>query len=129
RPVVFAPSLDELRARGMLDEHQRQLLRAVVRARKTILVSGGHGFGKTPPIRSLLGETEGWERKVTIEKSAELQIERFPDLHPNVLPLLVRAPNQEGKGGISQSQLVDLALISRPDRLVVGEVLGDEAVP
>ena len=129
RPVVFAASLDELRARGMMDEAQCQLLRAVVRARKTVLVCGGHGFGKTTCIRALLGEAEVWERKVCIQKFDELQLERFPELHPNVLPLLVRLPNQEGKGGISQSTLVDLALISRPDRLVVGEVLGDEAVP
>ena len=129
RPVVFAPTLDDLCERGMMSADLRQFVAAAVRARKTIFVSGSHGVGKTTFLRSLLGECEPWEQKLTVEKTAELQLERFPDLHPNVLPLLVRAPNQEGKGGISQSQLVELSLVSRPDRLAVGEILGDECVP
>jgi pilus assembly protein CpaF len=94
-----------------------------VRARLNCLISGGTGAGKTTLLNVLSGFISDRERIVTIEDAAELQLRQ-----DHVVRLETRPPNIEGKGAIRQRQLVINALRMRPDRIVVGEVRGDEAL-
>jgi pilus assembly protein CpaF len=94
-----------------------------VRARLNCLISGGTGAGKTTLLNVLSGFISERERIVTIEDAAELQLRQ-----DHVVRLETRPPNVEGKGAIRQRQLVINALRMRPDRIVVGEVRGDEAL-
>jgi pilus assembly protein CpaF len=94
-----------------------------VKARLNILISGGTGAGKTTLLNILSGFISERERIVTIEDAAELQLHQ-----EHVARLETRPPNIEGKGAIRQRQLVINALRMRPDRIVVGEVRGDEAL-
>ncbi|MFF7452929.1 TadA family conjugal transfer-associated ATPase [Kitasatospora sp. NPDC008115] len=119
RPRPF--SLDELVAGGALPPRGGELLAAVVRARLSLLVSGGTGTGKTTLLAALLGLVGPEERIVVAEDSAELR----PD-HPHVVRLQGRPPNQEGLGELTLRDLVRQALRMRPDRLVIGEVRGPE---
>ena len=114
-------SLDELTAAGMLAPEADRLLRAVVGARLAFLVSGGTGSGKTTLLAALLGLVPAAERIVVVEDSTELR----PD-HPHVVGLEARTANIEGAGEVPLRTLVRQALRMRPDRLVVGEVRGDE---
>jgi pilus assembly protein CpaF len=100
-----------------------ELLRAAVRARLNILISGGTGSGKTTLLNVLSGFISDRERIVTIEDSAELQLQQ-----PHAVRLECRPPNVEGKGAVRQRELVINALRMRPDRIVVGEVRGGEAI-
>ena len=99
-----------------------QLLRAMVRAKLNILVSGGTGSGKTTTLNVLSGFIPEHERIVTIEDAAELQLQQ-----PHVVRLETRPPNVEGRGEVTQRALVRNALRMRPDRIIVGEVRGEEA--
>ncbi|OII62563.1 pilus assembly protein CpaF [Streptomyces sp. CC53] len=119
RPRAF--SLDELTAAGTVPPGGDRILRALVEARVSYLVSGGTGSGKTTLLSSLLGLVGPRERIVLAEDSAELR----PD-HPHVVRLEARPPNQEGAGRVTLRDLVCQALRMRPDRLVVGEVRGLE---
>ncbi|MFE2108653.1 TadA family conjugal transfer-associated ATPase [Kitasatospora sp. NPDC059463] len=119
RPRPF--SLDELVSGGALPPRGGELLAAVVRARLSLLVSGGTGTGKTTLLAALLGLVGPEERIVVAEDSAELR----PD-HPHVVRLQGRPPNQEGLGELTLRDLVRQALRMRPDRLVIGEVRGPE---
>src|SRR6202041_70064 len=92
-------------------------------ARLNIVVSGGTGSGKTTLLNVLSGFISPAERIVTIEDSAELQIKREP-----VTRLECRPPNVEGKGAIRQRELVINALRMRPDRIILGEIRGEEAL-
>ncbi|WP_371497979.1 TadA family conjugal transfer-associated ATPase [Kitasatospora sp. NBC_00374] len=121
RPQPF--SLDELVDRGSLPPAGAQLLTHVVRARLSMLVSGGTGTGKTTLLAALLGLVAPCERIVLAEDSSELR----PD-HPHVVRLQGRPPNQEGLGELTLRDLVRQALRMRPDRVVVGEVRGAEVV-
>jgi pilus assembly protein CpaF len=94
-----------------------------VRARLNILISGGTGSGKTTLLNVLSGFISDRERIVTIEDSAELQLQQ-----PHAVRLECRPPNVEGKGAVRQRELVINALRMRPDRIVVGEVRGGEAI-
>ena len=96
---------------------------AVVRARLNVLVSGGTGAGKTTLLNLLSGFIPPTERIVTIEDSAELQLRQ-----PHVVRLETRPPNIEGRGAVSQRDLVRNSLRMRPDRIVIGEVRGGEAL-
>lgn len=96
---------------------------AAVRARTNILISGGTGSGKTTLLNVVSGFIPDNERIVTIEDSAELQLQQ-----PHIVRLETRPPNIEGKGEIRQRELVRNALRMRPDRIVVGEVRGAEAL-
>ncbi|MET9604053.1 TadA family conjugal transfer-associated ATPase [Streptomyces sp. NPDC006512] len=119
RPKAF--TLDELVAAGTLPPGGHRLLRAMVEARLSFLVSGGTGTGKTTLLSALLGLVGPAERIVLAEDSAELR----PD-HPHVVRLETRPANQEGAGLVTLADLVRQALRMRPDRLVVGEVRGAE---
>jgi pilus assembly protein CpaF len=100
-----------------------QLLEALIKSKLNVLISGGTGSGKTTLLNLLSGFIPGDERVVTIEDAAELQLRQ-----QHVLRLETRPPNIEGKGEISQRSLVRNALRMRPDRIVLGEVRGAEAL-
>ncbi|MGW7517025.1 TadA family conjugal transfer-associated ATPase [Streptomyces sp. NPDC054796] len=119
RPRAFG--LDELVAAGTVPPGGDALLRAVLDARLSFLISGGTGTGKTTLLSTLLGLVGPEERIVLAEDSAELR----PD-HPHVVRLEARPANQEGVGRVGLDDLVRQALRMRPDRLVVGEVRGAE---
>jgi pilus assembly protein CpaF len=99
-----------------------EILSAAVKARISILISGGTGAGKTTFLNMLSSYIPGSERLVTIEDAAELQIQQ-----ENVVRLETRPPNVEGNGAVRQRQLLINSLRMRPDRIVIGEVRGEEA--
>src|ERR1700728_3064204 len=105
-----------------LTESMLELLSAMVKGRLNILVSGGTGAGKTTLLNVLSGYIPNSDRVVTIEDAAELQLKQ-----EHVVRLETRPPNIEGKGAVRQRQLVINSLRMRPDRIVVGEVRGEEA--
>ena len=105
-----------------LTEPMLELLSAMVKGRLNILVSGGTGAGKTTLLNVLSGYIPNSDRVVTIEDAAELQLKQ-----EHVVRLETRPPNIEGKGAVRQRQLVINSLRMRPDRIVVGEVRGEEA--
>jgi pilus assembly protein CpaF len=119
RPKAF--SVTELAAAGTVPPGGERVLRALVEARLSFLISGGTGSGKTTLLSTLLGLVGRAERIVLAEDSAELR----PD-HPHVVRLESRPANQEGAGLVTLEDLVRQALRMRPDRLVVGEVRGAE---
>ncbi|MFF8831760.1 TadA family conjugal transfer-associated ATPase [Streptomyces sp. NPDC015131] len=121
RPRAFR--LEELTVAGTVPPGGDLVLRALVEARVSYLVSGGTGSGKTTLLSTLLGLVGERERIVLAEDSAELR----PD-HPHVVRLEARPPNQEGAGRVTLQDLVRQALRMRPDRLVVGEVRGSEVL-
>jgi pilus assembly protein CpaF len=121
--------LADLKARGTLDRPLEALLRAAVLARKSIVIGGGIGCGKTTLMRALINEIPPDERLVTIEDALELDIDRFDTLHPNVVTLEAREPNMEGHGGITLEQLVRMGLRMDPDRVFLGECRGSEVLP
>jgi len=100
-----------------------EVLKAAVRAKLNVLISGGTGAGKTTLLNVMSGYISDAERIVTIEDSAELQLQQ-----EHVVRLECRPPNVEGKGAVRQRELVINALRMRPDRIVVGEVRGEEAL-
>jgi pilus assembly protein CpaF len=99
------------------------VLKAIVRGRLNVLISGGTGSGKTTMLNVLSSFIPHNERIVTIEDSAELQLQQ-----PHVVRLETRPPNIEGRGEVSQRELVRNSLRMRPDRIVIGEVRGAEAL-
>ena len=100
-----------------------EMMEMCVRARLNILISGGTGAGKTTLLNALSAYIPEDERIVTIEDSAELQLQQ-----PHVVRLETRPPNIEGKGEVTQRELVKNSLRMRPDRIVIGEVRGGEAI-
>ena len=100
-----------------------EVLKGAVRAKLSMVVSGGTGAGKTTLLNVLSGYINDNERVVTIEDSAELQLQQ-----QHVVRLECRPPNVEGKGAVRQRELVVNALRMRPDRIIVGEVRGEEAL-
>ncbi|MDG4895307.1 CpaF family protein [Mesorhizobium sp. WSM4976] len=115
-------SLERLMAFNSIRQPMIELLRIAVQARKSILVSGGTGSGKTTLLNALSSYIPAKERLVTIEDAAELQLQQ-----PHVGRLETRPPNVEGKGEVRQRELLKNALRMRPDRIIVGEVRGEEA--
>ena len=118
---------DPVTARQMIEnqtltESMLELLSSMVKGRLNILVSGGTGAGKTTLLNVLSGYIPNSDRIVTIEDAAELQLKQ-----EHVVRLETRPPNIEGKGAVRQRQLVINSLRMRPDRIVVGEVRGEEA--
>ena len=118
---------DPITARQMIEnksltEPMLELLSAMVKGRLNLLISGGTGAGKTTVLNVLSGYIPNNERIVTIEDAAELQMKQ-----EHIVRLETRPPNIEGKGAIRQRQLVINSLRMRPDRIVVGEVRGEEA--
>jgi len=118
---------DPVTARNMIENHtlteaMLELLSTMVKGKLNLLISGGTGAGKTTLLNVLSGYIPNVERIVTIEDAAELQLKQ-----EHVVRLETRAPNIEGKGAVRQRQLVINSLRMRPDRIVVGEVRGEEA--
>ena len=116
-------SLNDLAERGFLTPAQHYLLRDAVASRLTIAVGGGTGTGKTTLVNALLGCIDSTERVVVIEETPELA-----PVCPHWVSLIGRPPNIEGRGAVDQSELLRAALRMRPDRIVVGEVRGPEAL-
>src|SRR5688500_16584948 len=116
-------SLRELVAGGTLPGEVSELLALCVAARASVLVSGGTGSGKTTTLNALSGAISGEERIVTIEDAAELRLRQR-----HVVRLEARPANLEGRGEVTIRRLVVNALRMRPDRIVIGEVRGPEAL-
>ena len=115
-------SMDRLIEIGSVPAPVAEVLKAVVKARRNVLISGGTGSGKTTMLNAMSAYIDGRERIVTIEDSAELQLQQ-----DHVVRLETRPPNIEGRGEITQRDLVKNALRMRPDRIIVGEVRAGEA--
>lgn len=123
RFAVNPLKMDDLVRYQSLTPPMAELLDALARAKVNVLVSGGTGSGKTTLLNILSGFIPPNERIVTIEDAAELQMQQ-----PHVLRLETRPPNIEGKGEITQRTLVRNAFRMRPDRIILGEVRGAEAL-
>ena len=116
-------TLEDLVRLAMLSKAQLEKLRIAVRERRTIAISGGTGTGKTTLLNALLGGVPETERVVLIEET--------PELRPrcgHFVSLVARPPNVEGKGAVELQELLRASLRMRPDRIVVGEVRGPEAL-
>ncbi|MFI1736557.1 CpaF family protein [Streptomyces sioyaensis] len=124
-----AASMAELVRLGVCDQQLAALLRALVRARKNIVIGGGTNVGKTTVLRAFAHEIPPQERLVTIEDTFELGLDADAAAHPNVVAMQAREPNIEGKGGIDQAELVRWGLRMSPDRVIVGEIRGAEVIP
>ncbi|HET9326748.1 MAG TPA: CpaF family protein [Candidatus Eisenbacteria bacterium] len=118
-----ALSIEDLLELGSMSPEIAQFLTGACRARLNMLITGGTGSGKTTLLNIMSRYIPNEERILTIEDSAELQLQQ-----PHVVRLETRPPNIEGKGMINQRDLVRNALRMRPDRIVVGEVRGDEVL-
>jgi pilus assembly protein CpaF len=116
-------TVDDLILNRTLTAPMLELLQGAVKARLSMVISGGTGAGKTTFLNVLSGFISDRERIVTIEDSAELQLKQR-----HVVRLECRPPNVEGKGGVKQRQLLINSLRMRPDRIIVGEVRGEEAL-
>ncbi|MGD8858908.1 MAG: ATPase, T2SS/T4P/T4SS family [Myxococcales bacterium] len=116
-------TLDDLVGGRSLSPAMASLLKSAVRARKNLVVAGGTGSGKTTLLNVLSGAIPPGERVVTIEDAAELRLDQ-----PHVVSLESRPPNMEGKGEFTIRDLVRNALRMRPDRILVGECRGGEAI-
>ncbi|MDO4937217.1 MAG: CpaF family protein [Sutterellaceae bacterium] len=115
-------SLDGLKESGAMSQGIAEFLKIAANARLNILVSGGTGSGKTTMLNALSQHIDARERIITIEDAAELRLDQ-----PFVVRLETRPPSLEGKGEVSQRDLLKNALRMRPDRILVGEVRGSEA--
>ena len=123
RFAAARPGPQELVASGSLTAEARDLLAAAVRARRSILISGGTGSGKTTLLNALSGYLDSEERVITIEDAAELALRQ-----PHVVRLETRPASVEGRGEVTIRDLLRNALRMRPDRIVIGEVRGAEAL-
>lgn len=127
RPTMINADLDDLVAKGTLDEPLCRVIQAAMRAKLNIIFSGGTNTGKTTLARAAARAIGPHERLITIEDSYELEL-YDPVVHPNVAALQARRPNLEGVGAVSMSALVRTALRMDPDRVIVGEARGDEVI-
>ena len=117
-----ALSMERLIEVGTIRPQIVDLLKAAVRGRISLIISGGTGSGKTTMLNALSSYIPAEERLITIEDAAELQLQQI-----HVGRLETRPPNAEGKGEIRQRELVKNALRMRPDRIILGECRGEEA--
>jgi len=115
--------IDNLIGNGTMDPRMVKFLRAAVQGRISFMISGGTGAGKTTLLNALSGSIPGDERIVTIEDSAELLLQ-----HAHVVGMETRPSNSEGQGAVTPRDLVRNSLRMRPDRILVGEVRGAEAL-
>lgn len=116
-------NVDDLMRLETITEQMAQVFKGIVKTRLNILISGGTGSGKTTLLNVLSAFISSTERIITIEDAAELKLQQ-----PHVVRLETRPPNIEGQGAVVQRDLVRNALRMRPDRIVVGEVRGAEAL-
>jgi pilus assembly protein CpaF len=116
-------TIERLIANGALTREMATLLNGIVKARLNLLISGGTGSGKTTLLNAVSSYVGARERIITIEDSAELQLQQV-----HVARMETRPPNIEGRGAVLQRDLVRNALRMRPDRIIVGEVRGAEAL-
>ena len=123
RFAASRPGPDELVASGTLTAELRDLLAAAVRARRSIVISGGTGAGKTTLLNALSAYISHGERVITLEDAAELRLRQS-----HVVRLESRPPSVEGRGEVTIRDLLRNALRMRPDRIVIGEVRGREAL-
>ena len=123
RFMVMRPTIDEILNRGSLTAEMADVIKAIVKGKLNILISGGTGSGKTTLLNIMSNFLDRDERIVTIEDAAELQLQKH-----NVVRLESRPSNIEGKGEITQRELVRNSLRMRPDRVIVGEVRGPEVM-
>jgi pilus assembly protein CpaF len=123
RFMVMRPTMEEILSRGSLTPEMAMVMEAIVKAKLNVLISGGTGTGKTTLLNILSAYIPDGERIITVEDAAELQIQKR-----NVCRLETRPPNIEGKGEVTQRDLVRNALRMRPDRIIVGEVRGPEVM-
>jgi pilus assembly protein CpaF len=123
RFAAARPGPNDLVATGSLTPEARDLLAAAVRARRSILISGGTGSGKTTLLNALSGYIDAEDRVITIEDAAELALRQ-----PHVVRLETRPASVEGRGEVTIRDLLRNALRMRPDRIVIGEVRGPEAL-
>jgi pilus assembly protein CpaF len=119
--VPYGP--DDLVTNGTLSEHAASFLSAAIRGRMNVIVAGGTGSGKTTLLNVISSFISERERIVTIEDAAELQLQQI-----HVLPLETRPANAEGLGEVGVRELFRNALRMRPDRIVIGECRGAEAL-
>ncbi len=135
-PVVLAiripdftlESLEDLVDNDTIEPDMARFLHAAVEARLNIIVAGGTGSGKTTMLRVLLNEVDPAERIVTIEDLRELHLSRYPKRNPNIWSAESVKPNVDGQGEVTVAYLLREALRQDPDRIVVGEVRGREAL-
>jgi pilus assembly protein CpaF len=120
---VQRPSLDDLIEKGSITAEIGETIKSIAVAKLNVLISGGTGAGKTTILNILSGFIPDQERIITIEDSAELQLQQ-----EHVCRLETRPPNIEGKGEVTQRDLVRNCLRMRPDRVIVGEVRGPEVI-
>jgi len=113
----------DLQSLGSMDERMHRILEGIVKTRLNVLISGGTGTGKTTLLNVLSAFIPASERIITIEDSAELRLDQ-----EHVVRLETRHPNIEGNGEVTQRDLVRNALRMRPDRIILGEVRGGEAL-
>lgn len=123
RFAVQRPTLEDLVHKGSLTAAIGEVLKAIAVAKLNVVISGGTGAGKTTMLNILSGFIPSTERIITIEDSAELQLQQ-----EHVCRLETRPPNVEGKGEVTQRELVRNSLRMRPDRVIVGEVRGAEVI-
>lgn len=127
--------LDDLIGLGAVDRSLADFLRAAVRARKNIIVTGGQGAGKTLLLRALANELPVGENLATIEKHFELLLHELPDRHPRVVPFEARegtgerGPDGRRLGEVTLTELVEQSLVMNVSRVWLGEVRGEEAWP
>jgi pilus assembly protein CpaF len=114
---------DQMVAQGNISPAMSTVMRVAARCRLNIIISGGTGSGKTTMLNALSGMIENGERVVTIEDAAELRLQQ-----PHVVRLETRPANLEGNGEVNMRDLVKNALRMRPDRIILGEVRGPEAI-
>jgi len=119
RPIT----LKEMTENGCLGSAEADFLSRCVRERKNVVISGGAGTGKTTLLNALSSFIDPRERIITLEDAAELRLQQ-----PHVVPLETRPPNLEGRGEVTLRDLLRNALRMRPDRIIIGEVRGAEAL-
>lgn len=113
---------------GTITPEIEDFLRALIKGRLNVMISGATKAGKTSLLRAMASEIPAWERLITVEIALELGLHKFVERHPNAVALEARNSNSEGQGEVPMNRLVRRSLRMDPDRVIVGEVLGGEVI-